>query len=270
MTWLETMFGTHKPVIAMLHLDALPGDPRFGRDGSMAAVAAQARRDLDALQDGGVDAVLFSNEFSLPYQRKVSPVTVAAMGRVVGELMSAIRVPFGVDVISDATASIELAAATGAQFVRGTFTGAYVGDGGIQNTDVAATLRRRSDLGLYDLRLLYFVNQESDVYINDRDISSITRSIVFKCAPDGLCVSGESAGSAAGSELIAQVKAAAGAVPVFANTGCTAQTIAAKLAACDGAVVGTAFKADGDFNQHVDVRRVAELMTAAKAYRSAR
>jgi len=269
MTWLQSLFGTHKPVIAMLHLDALPGDPRFGRDSSMTTVVAQARRDLLALQQGGVDAVLFSNEFSLPYQRTVSPVTVAAMGRVVGELMRDIRVPFGVDVISDATASIELAAATGAQFVRGTFTGAYVGDGGIQNTDVAATLRRRRDLGLFDLRLLYFVNQESDVYINDRDIQSITRSIVFKCAPDGLCVSGEAAGSAAGSDLIAQVKAAAGTVPVFANTGCTAQNIAGKLAVCDGAVVGTAFKAGGDFNAHVNATRVAELMAAARAFRGA-
>jgi len=267
MSWLKEVFHTEKPIIAMLHLCALPGDPRYGRGGSMQEVLSWARRDLHALQQGGVDALIFSNEFSLPYQRKVSPVTVAAMGRIIGELMSEIRIPYGVDVISDAAASIELAAACGAPFVRGTFTGAYVGDGGIQNTDVAAVLRRKSDLGLHDLRLLYFVNQESDVYINDRDIRSIARSIVFKCQPDGLCVSGENAGAAADSALIEQVKSAAGSVPVFANTGCNAANIAEKLSICDGAVVGTAFKEGGIFENHVDEARVRQFMQVVRAFR---
>jgi hypothetical protein len=265
MTWLAELFGTEKPVIAMLHLNALPGDPRYGRSGSMQSVVDWARKDLVALQAGGVDALIFSNEFSLPYQRQVSHVTTAAMARVIGELMTEIRVPFGVDAISDATATIELAAATGAKFARGTFTGAYVGDGGIQNTDPAATLRRKSDLGLDDLRLLFFINQESDVYINDRDIASITRSVIFKCAPDGVCVSGDQAGSAVGSELLEKVKAAAGNVPVFANTGCSEANILSKLAICDGAVVGTAFKVDGQFGNHVDPERVARFMRAARS-----
>lgn len=267
MSWLKEVYGTEKPVLAMLHLKALPGDPLFGPDGSMEDVVEWAHKDLAALQTGGVDGVIFSNEFSLPYQRCVSPVIVAAIARVIGQLLSEIHIAFGVDVISDANAAIELAAATGAKFVRGTFTGAYVGDGGIQNTDVAAILRRKSDLDLYNLKLLYFVNQESDVYINDREIESITRSIIFKCAPDGLCVSGENAGTAASSTLIGRVKGAAGSTPVFANTGCTTENIAEKLSICDGAVVGTFFKSDGNFKNHVDVARVRELMQAARTYR---
>jgi len=267
MSWMKNIFGTEKPIIAMLHLGAFPGDPRFEKDGSMENIVAWARKDLTALQDGGVDAVIFSNEFSLPYQRNVSPVTIAGMARTIGELLSDIRIPFGMDVISDANASIELAAATGAKFVRGTFTGAYVGDGGIQNTDAAAILRRKNDLRLYDLRLLYFVNQESDVYINDRDIQSIAKSVIFKCEPDGLCVSGENAGSAASSELISLVKAVSFDVPVFANTGCNAQNIVDKLKICDGAVVGTAFKENGKFKNHVDLSRVSEFMRIVKDFR---
>ena len=29
MLWTEKMFGVKKPIITMLHLDPLPGDPRF-------------------------------------------------------------------------------------------------------------------------------------------------------------------------------------------------------------------------------------------------
>ena len=50
--WTQDMFGVEKPIIALLHLDALPGDP--GYCGDMKTVTEHARKDLLALQDGGV------------------------------------------------------------------------------------------------------------------------------------------------------------------------------------------------------------------------
>ena len=64
--WTQDMFGVEKPIIALLHLDALPGDP--GYCGDMKTVTEHARKDLLALQDGGVDGIFFANEFSLPYR----------------------------------------------------------------------------------------------------------------------------------------------------------------------------------------------------------
>lgn len=61
MLWTEQLFHIKKPIIAMLHLDPLPGDPRFLYGDSMAAVVAHAKADLAALQDGGVDGILISN-----------------------------------------------------------------------------------------------------------------------------------------------------------------------------------------------------------------
>ena len=84
MLWTKEMFGVEKPIIALLHLRALPGDPLFG--GDMDAVVHQAHEDLIALQDGGVDGILIANEFSLPYQPKADAVTIGAMGYVVGRL----------------------------------------------------------------------------------------------------------------------------------------------------------------------------------------
>ncbi|MDI5536189.1 hypothetical protein MJM28_28310, partial [Salmonella enterica subsp. enterica serovar Montevideo] len=50
-------------------------------DASLEA-AVRAHDDLMALQNGGVDAVMFSNEFSLPYLTKVRPETTTAMARI--------------------------------------------------------------------------------------------------------------------------------------------------------------------------------------------
>lgn len=69
MTWIKTMFGTEKAIIGLLHLKALPGDPFY--EGDMKAVIKQAETDLEALQAGGVDGILITNEFSLPYEKSV-------------------------------------------------------------------------------------------------------------------------------------------------------------------------------------------------------
>ena len=112
MSFLKELFKTEKPIIGLLHLKPLPGDPFYAPGGSMDDVIACARADLDALQKGGVDGVLVTNELSLPYEKKVSGVTLGAMGMVVGALREQFRVPFGVEAIYDGDATMELCAAT--------------------------------------------------------------------------------------------------------------------------------------------------------------
>jgi uncharacterized protein len=267
MLWSEELFKVKKPIIAMLHLKALPGDPGFKYGDRMKAVVDQARLDLHALQEGGVDGIIFSNEFSLPYQRKMDFVTPASMARVIGELMSEIRVPHGVDCISDGLATIELAAAVDAKFVRGTFSGVYAGDGGFYNNDFSMLLRRKAALHLDDLKMLYFLNPESDVNLDTRKLSDVAKSLIFKAHPDGLCISASAAGQEVSSELMASVKSVAPEVVVLCNTGCRLDTVVQKLTDSDAAVVGTTFKYDGNFYKAVDVNRVTEFMNKVKEYR---
>ena len=75
-----------------------------------------------------------------------------------------------VNIVSNPLATIDLAAATGANFVRSTFTGAYIGENGITDTNIPETLRRKAALGLHDLKLLFKVNPESDVYMAERSL----------------------------------------------------------------------------------------------------
>ena len=143
MSWLKEVIGTEKAIIAMLHLQAMPGDPYYDKNKGMKYVIEKAKEDLDALQDGGVDAIMFSNEFSLPYLTKVNTETVAAMARVIGELMPNIDVPYGVNVLWDPQASLDLAAAVDAKFIREIFTGVYASDFGLWNTHCGEVVRHQ-------------------------------------------------------------------------------------------------------------------------------
>lgn len=48
MSFLTSMFKTEKPVIGMLHLRPLPGDPLYYPGGSVSQVVEAAKRDLEA------------------------------------------------------------------------------------------------------------------------------------------------------------------------------------------------------------------------------
>lgn len=267
MGWLEEVFKTSKPIIAMLHLRALPGDPDFNSASGLDHVIQMARADLDALQAGGVDAVMVSNESSLPYLTDVEPITTASMARIIGELRDEIKIPYGVNVLWDPIASIDLAVATDAQFVREVFSGVYASDFGLWDTNSGKAVRHRNRLGGQHVRLLFNIVPESAAYLSHRPLDEIAKSTVFNTKPDGICVSGLTAGVETSTQALVEVKKAIPDVPIFANTGVSVRSVEAQLGVADGAVVGTTFKIDNHIWNPVDQGRVKAFMDKVKAFR---
>ncbi len=262
MGWLCELFGVTKPVIGMCHLQALPGDPGYDAGHGMAGIIKHAARELEALQHGGVDGILISNEFSLPYLTKTEPITAIAVARIIGELRHDIGIPFGVNILWDGCASLDVAAATGATFVREIFTGVYASDFGLWNTSIGEVARHRRAIEAQHVRMLFNIVPEAARYLAERELADIARSTVFNARPDGLCVSGLTAGAATDLSDLRIVKDAVPTTPVVVNTGVRADTAAELLSVADAAIVGTFIKRDGYFYNEADASRIAELVSA--------
>ena len=58
MTRFSRLFQKPKPVIAMVHLGALPGSPLYDAAAGLEGLLSAARADLMALQAAGVDAYI--------------------------------------------------------------------------------------------------------------------------------------------------------------------------------------------------------------------
>ncbi len=265
--WTKDMFGVEKPIIALLHLDPLTDDPAFC--GDMEKVIDDAERDLIALQEGGVDGILIANEFSLPYQPVANIATISAMAYLIGAIREKIKIPFGVNIVKNPIATIELGAAVGASFGRSCFSGAYMGEYGLYFSNNGEAIRRRKALGVENMKLLFKVNPEADTYLVDRDIQTVAKSIMSGGFADGLCVSGAAAGEEPDDGNLRRVYDVASekGVPVFCNTGCNHKNVREKLRFSDGVCVGTAFKKDGVLTEHVDSERVKEFMSIVKDVR---
>ena len=144
----KSVFQEEKPVIAMVHLGALPGTPLYDEDGGLDRILKSAHKDLIALQDAGVDALMFGNENDRPYEFNVDTASTASMAYIIGRLKDDIKIPFGVNVLWDPIATMALAAATGAAFVREIFTGTYASDMGFWAPNAGKALRYRKRLGI--------------------------------------------------------------------------------------------------------------------------
>jgi membrane complex biogenesis BtpA family protein len=261
------IFGVPKPVIAMVHFPPLPGTPQFDAARGVEGLFDWVARDLDVLQEAGVDAVLFGNEGDRPYELKVDVASPTTMAYVIGRLRPEIRVPFGVDVLWDPHATIALARATGAAFAREVFTSVYASDMGLWNTDAAAALRYRRLLGAEDVTLFFNISAEFAAPVGARPLGLLARSAVFSSLADVVCVSGPLTGEEASVEAIRTAKEAVPEIPVVANTGVRAETVGTILSVADGVIVGTSLKRDGVTWNPVDPERAKLFMEAARAAR---
>jgi membrane complex biogenesis BtpA family protein len=262
------VFGTAKPIIAMVHLGALPGSPLYDARGGLEKLLDDARKDLHALQAAGFDAIMFGNENDRPYAFDVDTASTATMAAIIGAVKQDITLPFGVNVLWDPMATVALAAATGASFCREIFTGTYASDMGVWAPDAGKALRYRDSLGRKDLLMLYNVSAEFADSLDRRPLPDRARSAVFSSIPDAVLVSGQITGEAARMEDLEGVKAALPNTPVMANTGVRHDTVADVLAIANGCVVGSALKVDGHTWNAVDPDRAKDFMDRARHARA--
>jgi membrane complex biogenesis BtpA family protein len=212
------------------------------------------------LQAGGVDAVMFGNENDRPYVFKAPLEGVAAMTAVVQAAKPHLNIPFGVNYLWDATASVAIGAVTGASFVREIFTGLFASDMGLWQPDAAAAARLRKQLGRSDMKMLFNINAEFAHSLDQRPIQLRAKSAVFSSVADAILVSGPITGQPVDSSQLRSVCEAVKEVPVFANTGVNIENVRDIFSIADGAVVGTHFKVDGNTWNPVDGDRVKRFM----------
>jgi membrane complex biogenesis BtpA family protein len=267
MNWLNKLFGVEKPIIGMAHFKPLPGDPRYLPSTEVRQAADLLRRDIEALQEGGIDGIMLSNEGSLPWLLNPEPVTAVAMAALIGQVRNTIRVPFGVHVIWSPMVTLDLAAAVGSDFAWEVFTGVYASDFGLWNTNFGLTARHQRQIKAESVRLLFEVVPEAAVYLGDRSLKDQIRSTIFNAKPDALCIAGLKPGEAASLDGVIAAKELNSEIPVLVSTGVKSSNVAAQLAVADGAIVGSALKKDGNLWNAVDSNRVKDFMEIVREIR---
>jgi uncharacterized protein len=256
-----TMFASTRPVIAMIHVGALPGTPAAGS--SLRELEACAVAECTIYREAGVHGVALENMHDVPYLRGgVGPEITAAMAVIAVAVKGASALPCGIQILAGANQeALAVAHAAGLDFicVEG-FTFAHVADEGLIESSAATLLRYRRQIGAERVRVWADVKKKhaSHALTADVGIGETAAAAEFMRA-DAVIVTGSATGEHPSERDIAEVRARCR-LPLYLGSGITPANLERYYPYADGFIVGSAFKAHGRWNEAVDPRRVERFM----------
>jgi membrane complex biogenesis BtpA family protein len=251
-----------KPFVGVLHLPALPSSARTRDPFDM--VLTRAMADARALHDGGCDGIVVENFGDAPFHKgtrndPVAPDVPAALAVVAREVRVATGLPVGVNCLrNDGIAALGAAVVAGATWVRiNVLSGAAVTDQGVIEGEAARVRDYRLRVGFAGEILADLLVKHSAPLAATDPLDAAR--LAERAGADGLIVTGTRTGAPVDAAFLRDVKAAVGAFPVWIGSGLDPTNAAELWPSCDGAIVGTALKHDGDVRRAVDVARVRAL-----------
>lgn len=269
------MFSMTKPIIAMIHLKSLPGQPGFA---GLDAVYSQARSDINILQKVGFNGLLFENWLEDSCSPLSAPETADAMAKVIFRLKPYVHIPFGINVLNnDYCAAFRIAQKTGASFVqmdvlvdhvRSDFTYSQSGKNHPFEIDVdthdVTKQRKKYHQSLTPL-LTFIQPKHYQLLEKNKSIEQSTRQAVAAGAQAVLVT--KATGFAPSIAHIKKAKQAAGeAVWVGIGSGFSCENAESFLPYVDFAVVGTDVKVNRITDNPVDEANARALMNLSKKY----
>ncbi len=253
-----------KPVVAMIHVGALPGTP--GHRQTLDEIARAACAEARLYEAAGVHCLMLENMHDVPYLRgTVGPEIVAAMTMIACAVRAVTRLPIGLQIL--AAADIEamaVAHAAGLDFIRTEcFAFAHIADEGIMESNAAKLLRYRRQIGATDVQVWADIKKKhsSHAWTADLTLGDMAEAAEFMGA-ETIIVTGASTGKPPGAVDVTAARNRCR-LPVFVGSGVSMENIGELLTASDGLIVGSHFKRNGHWSNEIEEERVREFVAEA-------
>ena len=262
---MKTLFAKHhKLLIGVVHLQPLPGAPRWR--GDMESVIEFAVNDARAYERGGAHAVFIENFGDVPFTKgSIAPETLAAMAAAGRAIRQTVDLPIGFNVLrNDARAALALCAVCDGAFIRvNVHTGAMLTDQGLIEGNAYETLRYRHRV-CPGAQIFADVHVKHAVPLGNWSIEDAARDTVERGLADALIVSGAGTGLQADLADVERVRRTAPTTRILLGSGTTLANVRAFLPAADGFIVGSSLKLGGKLSNPIDPKRVAALARAIR------
>lgn len=242
----------------MIHLPPLPG---YAESKGVDYAISHALADLHVLKAAGVDGVLVENEYDRPHRVTAMPETIDAMTSITRAVVQeSDSVIVGCEILlNDPKASLAVARASGAAFIR---TDYFVDrmtrpEFGEFHIDPDALVAYRRDIGAEGVLILADIQVKYATMVEPRPLRESALLARDKLA-DAIVITGDESGHAPTIQNLRDVAGCG--VPVLIGSGLDSKNVAALLAECDGAIVGTSIMQD----QSVSADKLERFMSQAK------
>lgn len=224
-----------------------------------------------ALEAAGFDGVIVENMHDAPYLRDASvPEVVAAMALLTREVVRAVRIPVGVQILSHAaSAALAVAHAGGARFIRveGFVFSSVSDEGLVLDACAGSLLRDRVRLGAQSVLVYADLRKKhsSHAITADLGMRDWVEAAQFFGA-DGVIVTGTATGKPVDDGELAAARAASS-LPVLVGSGATPESLPGLFRHADAVIVGSAIKHDGRWSNELCADRMRAMVAARDALR---
>ncbi len=257
----KKIFGINKTVVGMIHVDALPGTPKY--KGDVESIINSAVKEAMIYKNSGIDAIAIENMHDIPYlKRNVGPEIISLMSIIGREVKKVSQLPCGIQILAGANKDALAAAhSAGMDFIRAEgFVFAHVADEGIMESDAGELLRYRKQIGAENILIFTDIKKKhsSHSITSDVDIVETAKAAEFFLS-DGVILTGTSTGKETDIDELKKVRDVVN-IPVLIGSGLTADNIEKYFPVADAFIIGSYFKHGGDWKNKVDADRVKALM----------
>ncbi|MCH7963991.1 MAG: BtpA/SgcQ family protein [Bacteroidetes bacterium] len=255
------LLGVHKPVIGMIHVDALPGTPKY--KGDVENIINRAVKEAMTYKNSGIDAIAIENMHDLPYLKiNVGPEIISLMSIIGREVKKTSQLQCGIQILAGANKEALAAAhSAGMDFIRSEgFVFAHIADEGVMESDAGELLRYRKQIGAEDILIFTDIKKKhsSHSVTSDIDVVETAKAAEFFLS-DGVILTGTSTGQETDIDELKKVGNVVN-IPVLIGSGLTADNIENYFSAADAFIIGSYFKQGGYWQNEVDADRVEALM----------
>lgn len=255
----------YKPIIGMIHIDALPGTPKFKND--VRAIINKAKKEASLYKSLDIPVLMIENMHDVPYlNRNVGPEILSLMSIILYEIKQTFDLPTGIQILAGANKdALAAAKSAGADFIRAEgFVFAHVADEGIFTSDAGELLRYRKYINADEILVFTDIKKKhsSHSITADTDILETAKAAEFFLS-DAVIITGASTGTKPSLEEIKLIKPGIN-IPVIAGSGISEENVNEYNDICDGLIIGSYFKKEGKWYNPIDPDRVERLLKKIK------
>jgi hypothetical protein len=267
--FFKKTFGINLPVIGVIHLQPLPGAPRY--DGMpVGKIEELAVEEANIMVDNGVNGLIIENFRDMMFKKKVGPETISIMTRIAMSITEEVKVPIGICVLqSDALAALAIAKAVEATFVRiPYYTETYIVDAGIMESIAAEALRFRKIIEAQSVKIFADVHIKHGYPLSQRSIEESAEDAVERGLADSIIITGKKTGGETDPEDVKRVRSKLSEIPLIVGSGVTEKNLHKYFPNnADAVIIGTGLKKYGNTEEKVDAKKVREFIKAINHYR---
>ncbi|MHB8276292.1 MAG: BtpA/SgcQ family protein [Candidatus Humimicrobiaceae bacterium] len=268
----KNIFKTNKPVIGMVHLKPLPGSPLYENNkNSVKRIIEIAIDEAIILCENGVDGIQIENTWDYPYLKghQISYETISVMTAAAIKIKENINTPIGINCHLNASlAALAIAKAVDAKWIRVfEFVNTYISQSGIVEAIGPLLMRYKKTINAEEIVLLCDVNVKhgSHFIISDRSLVEQANDI-YTNGGDAVIITGFETGKPPSLENVEDISERIK-LPVFIGSGIDLENISDFLKYCNGFIVGSYFKKNGDWKNVLDPKRIKSFMDLVKNIR---